>query len=165
MDFKQLIEEIYDSGGGSYPAYSEPPRKDFGPLSQSKGGYDNPYQQNSSVGNLAEIPPPSPISYPWPLQTVTTDLADGFVLIVSAADKMSNCIKNNPSITDQQKEKLLTFFKSTKQALDILKDVGLNFHKLNLAEPQPPMNPIPFSKQNKPNVPPSNETSYRIKLP
>ena len=32
MDLDKIIEEIYDGGGGNYPAYSDPPRKDFAPM-------------------------------------------------------------------------------------------------------------------------------------
>lgn len=164
MDFERIIEEIYDTGGKNYPAYSQAPRKDFAPVSQS-GNYAFPYQQGGSIGDVTEPPPDAPVSLPWPMQTVTTDLADGFVFVLTAANKMSSALKGNPTLKKEQAEKLVELFKKTKQALDLLKDVGTNIGKLNLANAQPSQNPVPRMGTDKPYSQPSLQTGVLIKLP
>ena len=164
MDFNKIIEEIYDGGGGNYPAYSQAPRKDFAPVTQS-GNYAFPYQQGGSIGDVTEPPPDAPISFPWPMQTVTTDLADGFVFILTAANKMSTALTGNPTLKKEQKEKLVELFKHTKQTLDMLKDIGTELGKLNLAGPQPSQNPVPRPGTDKPQSIPNLQTGVLIKLP
>jgi hypothetical protein len=141
MNLNDIIEEIYDSRGGQYPAYSTPPRKDFAPLS-NKGGYANPYQQNAVYDVLTEPSPEAPLSMPWPLQTVSTDIADSFVYLMSGMSKIVQCLKQNPTLDKNAKKELVEIYKNSKQALMLLKDIGSSLHKMNLAGPQPAQNPI-----------------------
>jgi hypothetical protein len=166
MDLKQIIEEIYDRGGGSYPAYSEAPRKDFAPMSGSKtGSYDYPYQQSGVAGAFTEPPPDAPIILPWPMQTVTDDLADGFVLVMTAANKIVQCVNSNPALTETQKEQLIDIYKKTRHALDLIKEVGLNIGKSNIAGPQPSQNPVPAPSNPAPDSLPDRGNTVVIKLP
>lgn len=167
MDLNKIVEEIYNGGGGNYPAYSSPPRKDFAPMSGSKtGGYDFPYQSGGSAGNLTEPAPDGPVSWPWPLQTVTTDFADSFVLLMTGINKMSQCIKQNPTLQKTAKQDLIELFKKSKQALNIIKEVGLSLEKLNLAGPQPTQNPIPNTPDQRvdPLSVPNINTTIAIKV-
>lgn len=164
MNLDSIIEEVYQRSGGGYPAYSEPPRKDFAPVSQ-KGGYDYPYQQTGAAGSFTEPPPDAPIVLPWPMQTITDDLADGFVLIMSAANKITQCTKLNPALTDIQKEELIELYKETKKALDLIKTVGLRITKSNLAGPQPTQNPVPAPANPAPDSLPNKGNTVIIKLP
>ena len=166
MDLNKIIEEIYNGGGGNYPAYSEPPRKDFAPMS-NKSGYTNPYQSNAVYGNLTEPPPDAPASLPWPLQTVTTDFADSFVFLMAGINKMVQCIKQNPTLPKDSKKDLIELYKKSNQALKILKDVGLSINKLNMADQQPAQNPIPNTPDQRinPNSIPNINTTIAIKLP
>lgn len=166
MDLKEIIEEIYNGGGGSYPAHSEPPRKDFAPMS-TRGGYNNPYQSGGSFGNLTEPPPDAPASLPWPLQTITTDYADSFVYLMAGMSKMIQCIKQNPTLSKESKVELVEMYKKSKHALKLIKDVGLQINKLNIANQQPSQNPIPNTPDQRinPNTIPSINTTIAIKLP
>lgn len=164
MNLNNIIEEIYEKGGGSYPAYSQAPRKDFAPISQ-RGGYDYPYQQTGVAGSFTEPPPDAPIVLPWPMQTINDDLSDGFVFIMSAANKITKCIKSNPALTEKQKEELIEIYKKTKQALELIKTVGLNIHKSNIAGPQPSQNPIPAPENPLPDSLPNKGNTVIIKLP
>ena len=139
MDLHRIIEEVWNSGGGNYPAYSEAPRKDFAPGS-NKPGYAAPYQSNSTYGTN-EPPPDAPSSLPWPLQTVTID--------------------------KDAKEELVEIYKKSRNALNVLKEVGLSINRLNMAYPQPSQNPIPNTPDQRINpgaVPNINQT-IAIKLP
>jgi len=167
MDLDQIIEEIYDSGGGGgYGGYSEPPRKDFAPMS-NKGGYNNPYQSGGTFGNLTEPPPDAPASLPWPLQTITVDLADSFVYLMAGINKMVQCIKQNPSLDKEAKKDLVEMYKKSKEALAIIKDIGLSVNKLNLAGQQPSQNPIPNTPDQRinPHTVPNINQTIAIKLP
>ena len=165
MNIDEIVEEIYDGGGGSYPAYSSPPRKDFAPISKTNG-YSYPYQQGGQVGNLSEPPPEAPISYPWPLQTAVEDLADGFVLLMTATKKMVQCVNHNPTLTDHQKKGLIELYKKSKQALDLMKFVGVNLGNLNIAGPQPSQNPIPPPLQREPeSLPEKGTNTIIVKIP
>jgi hypothetical protein len=164
MDLDKIIEEVYEKGGGGYGAYSEPPRKDFAPVSM-KGGYDNAYQQSGSVGQFTEPPPQAPIVLPWPMQTVYDDLGDGFVMIMSAANKMVQCVNVNPSLTDDQKDSLVDFYKKLKQALDLIKSVGSHLGVSNIAGSQPSQNPVPAPVNPAPETMPQKGNNIIIKLP
>lgn len=166
MNLNNIIEEIYNSGGGQYPAYSEPPRKDFAPMS-NRSGYTNPYQSGGGSGNLTDSTPESPASLPWPLETLSVDIADSFVYLMSGMGKMSQCIKQNPTLKKESKQELLELYKKSKEALKILKDVGMAIEKLNLAKPQPPQNPLPKTNQQNidPNSIPNINPTIAIKLP
>jgi hypothetical protein len=166
MHLDKIIEEIYDGGGGNYPAYSDPPRKDFAPMS-NRSGYTNPYQAGGQVGNLTEPPPDAPASLPWPLQTVTTDFADSFVYLMTGINKMVQCIKQNPTLPKDAKKDLVDLYKKSNEALKIIKEVGISINKLNLAGAQPSQNPIPNTPDQRinPNAVPSINTTIAIKLP
>jgi hypothetical protein len=166
MKINDIIEEVWDSGGGYYPAYSDPPRKDFAPASNSSG-YTNPYQNGGEAGNLTEPPPDAPASMPWPLQTVTVDLADSFVYLMTAISKMVQCSKQNPTLNKESKAELIEMYKKSKKALALIKDVGTTIHKLNLAGQQPAQNPIPNTPDQRinPNSIPNINTTIAIKLP
>jgi hypothetical protein len=166
MDLEEIIEEIYNGGGGSYGAYSEPPRKDFAPMSNS-GGYNNAVQRGGTAGDLTEPPPDAPVSWPWPLQTVTTDFADSFVYLMTGINKMTQCIKKNPSLSKEAKRELIELYKRSNQALKIIKQVGVSLHKLNIGGEQPSQNPIPNTPDQRvnPNSVPSINTTVAIKLP
>jgi hypothetical protein len=168
MDLNGIIEEIYNGGGGGYGAYSSPPRKDFAPMSGSKtGGYDYPYQRGGTAGDLTEPAPDGPVSWPWPLQTVTSDIADSFVLLMTGMNKMSQCIKQNPSLNKESKAELIDMFKKSKHALKLIKEVGLSLEKLNIAGPQPSQNPIPNTPDQRinPQSVPTINTTIAIKVP
>jgi hypothetical protein len=164
MDLNGIIEEVYERSGGSYPAYSDAPRKDFAPMSM-RGGYDNPYQQTGTVGQFSEPPPPAPIVFPWPMQTVYDDLGDGFVMIMSAANKMVQCVNVNPSLTDDQKDSLVDFYKKLKEALDLIKSVGTHLGVSNIAGPQPSQNPVAAPANPTPESLPQKGNNIIIKLP
>ena len=166
MNLNQVIEEIYNSGGKSFPAYSEPPRKDFAPTS-SRGGYHSPYQQNAIYDTITEPQPDAPLSMPWPLQTVDTDIADSFVYLMAGMSKIVQCLKQNPSLDKNAKKELVEIYKKSKQALSLLKDVGMDISKLNIANPQPPQNPIPRTSDQviDPKSLPNPSATIAIKLP
>jgi len=164
MNFKKVLEEIYDTGIKQYPAYSTPARKDFAPLS-TRDGYNYPYQQNQPTQNLTTPPPDAPISYPWPLQTVTDDLSDSFVYLMAAANKISQTVKNNPAIDKDQKIKLLELFKLSKKALEIIKNVGISIGEIsNMAGPQPTQNPVIPPERIEPESLPDTGNMVRIKI-
>ena len=164
MDLNEIIEEVYEKGGGGYPAYSDPPRKDFAPMSM-KGGYDTPYQQTGAAGAFTEPPPEAPVVYPWPMQTINSDLADGFVLIMAAANKIVQCVNANPALTDEQKTELVEFYKKLKQSMDLIKWVGLHLGVSNIAGPQPSQNPVPAPANPHPESLPNKGNNIVIKLP
>lgn len=162
MNLEELIEEVYERGPQTYGAYSAAPRKDFAPIS-TKDGYNYPYQRNQPLDNLTTPPPAAPISYPWPLQTIVDDLSDSFVCLLNATSKMSECVKNNPALTDEQKKNIFELFKSSKSALEIIKNVGLEIGKIsNMADQQPSQNPVPQPEVNP--TEPSFDTGNLIKI-
>ena len=165
MNFSKILEEIYDTGMKQYPAYSAAPRKDFAPVS-TKDGYNYPYQNNNQpTQNLTTPPPDAPISYPWPLQTVTDDLSDSFVYLMAAANKISQTVKNNPAITQEQKIKLLELFKTSKKALELIKSIGLSIGEIcNMAGPQPTQNPVVPPQRTPPESVPDTSDVIRIKV-
>jgi len=168
MNLNQIIEEIYDTGyGKTYPAYSSPPRKDFGPGSNSSG-YSNPYQRDSVYGNLGDPNMPDGMpSMPWPLQTLSVDIADSFVYLASGMSKIYQCLKQNPTLDKKSKEQLLELYKQSKAALQIIKDVGMSIEKLNMSKPQPPQNPLELVGQQRPDSSslPNINPTIAIKLP
>lgn len=125
MKLKDLIEEVYDQGPKSYPAYSSAPRKDFVPYS-TKGGYDFPFQKNAPPIFPPEPPQPAnPVALPWPLQTINDDLSDAYIYLLGAAKKISDVVANNPTINSEQKVEFTKLYKDLKIALDHIKKVGL----------------------------------------
>lgn len=159
IDLNKILNESLESTWSpkQYPAYSQAPRKDFVPFS-TKDGYNFPNQQNQAVGFPPTVPqPPNPSSVPWPLQTINTDLADAFVLLLAAAGKLSECVKNNTvSLTENQKSELLELFKKLKVSLNDIKDVGMRVTDVvNMAEqppPQVPVAPIPSKPESQPKL-------------
>lgn len=166
MNLDKIIEEIYDSGGGYYPAYSEPPRKDFAPMS-NRGGYENPYQQGGVSEQPREQTPDRAPSLPWPLQTLGDDIADSFVFLAAGMSKMVQATKINPTLDKKSKEDLLELYKKSKMALNILKDIGLAINKLDLSKPQPIQNPVPMNPDQAidPKTLPNPNPTIAIKLP
>jgi hypothetical protein len=166
MNLNQIIEEVYSSGSGNFPAYSSPPRKDFAPMS-GRGGFHNAYQQNAVYDVLTEPQPESPLSMPWPLQTVGTDIADSFVYLMAGMSKIVQCLKENPSLDKESKKELVEIYKKSKQALSLLKDVGVDITKLNMSDKQPPQNPIPRTPDQRidPKSLPNPSPMIAIKLP
>jgi hypothetical protein len=133
MKLNEVIEEMLGAPGGKqYPAYNEPPRKDFVPYS-NKAGYNYPYQQNTSATPTPEnvIPPHIP-SIPWPLEGVTEDLSDSYIYLLTAGNKINQALKSNPSLSDNQRKHLKEYLKRCKTALDIIKSIGVNL--INKAE-------------------------------
>lgn len=127
MKIDKVIEEMLGAPGGKqYSAYNEPPRKDFVPYS-NKAGYNYPYQQNTSTTPqpVNTIPPHIP-SVPWPLETVTDDLSDSYVYLLTAGNKINQAIKNNSSLSKEKREELKKYLKDCKKALDLIKDIGTN---------------------------------------
>lgn len=159
MNLEKIIEEIYDTGNKQYSAGSMAPRKDFAPVSTT-GNYNYPYQKNMPSDVPTTPPPDGPPSYPWPLQTIVDDLSDSFVYLIAATNKLAQCAKNNPVIKPKQKDQLIELYKKSKQALLLIKDVGLSIEKVsNLAGPQPPQSTArgpesikPESQPEKPSV-------------
>lgn len=144
MDLKKTLQESLDGlwNNRSYGGTNELPRKDYQPYSSSSG-YSYPYQQ----GGNTMFPPTSPDpqntpSVPWPLTTVTDDLADAFVYILSALKKMERCLKENPSLKPKQKNVLKKYIKFTKAALYIIRKIGKSIiDSVNLAKALPPQSP------------------------
>jgi hypothetical protein len=170
MDLNQIIEEIYDSGyGKQYPAYNEPPRKDFAPMS-NRSGYTNPYQKGGdNLGVLSKTENDTSPNMPWPLQTLESDIADSVVFLIEGIRKMKNCLDGNPILEKdpEKKDSLIQIFKASKKALDILSEVGKRIKKLDLAKPQPLQNPLVYQGQQNmdPNSLPNINPTIAIKLP
>jgi hypothetical protein len=143
MKINDLIEEVYASGPKMYAAYSSAPRKDFVPYS-TKDGYNFPYQKNAPPIHPPSAPqPPNTVSMPWPLQTINDDLSDGYIYLLAAAKKLSVCAKGNPSLTEEQKQQLITLYKELKIALQKIKNVGLNVTDVvNMSLPLSPQVPV-----------------------
>jgi hypothetical protein len=86
MDFKKTLNESLDGmwNNRQYGGVSEPPRKDYMPISTSNG-YSFPYQRGAPPVSPPITPEPENTpEIPWPLQTVSADFADSFVYLVSA---------------------------------------------------------------------------------
>jgi hypothetical protein len=164
MDLDKIINEIYEKGGGNYPAYSTPPRKDYVPLS-TRNTPNYPYQQGTPQDDLTNPPPESVPSMPWPLGTAVDDFADSFVFLASGMDKISTCVKNNPSLSSKQKDDLINLYKISKDALSRVREVGLVLTRVaNIAGPQPSQNPVPTSEYHGPETDPmKNTVKIRVK--
>ena len=165
MNLEKIIEEVYDKGPQQYGGFNSAPRKDFAPIS-TKDGYNYPYQQNPPLNNLTTPPPEGPVSYPWPLQTIVDDLTDSFVCLLNAASKIADCAKHNPSMDNEQKQKLFEFYKSSKQALEIIKNIGVDIGKVvDMSEGQPSQNPVPQPPTPKNETLPQMGNILKIKIP
>ena len=144
MNLDKVLNESLDGmwNNRQYGGTSESPRKDYQPMN-SKDGYSFPYQ----AGSPPIFPPTSPTpenipSIPWPLNTVTDDLADAFVYLVSAVKKMHRCVEENPAPSKQQKEEIKKMMNSLRQSLLNVEKVGAHIIEVsNLAGQLPPQSP------------------------
>lgn len=141
MDLDKVLKEALDGlwNTPNYGGYSDPPRKDFGPQS-SQQGYHFPYQKGAPP-LFPPTPggPPAEVNLAWPLQTVSQDLADSFVYLLAAINKMENCARLNTGIESEQREKLKQLISQSTEILGNLKtiDAELNIN-LNLTSSEPP---------------------------
>jgi hypothetical protein len=144
MDLDKIIKESIDTlwNQRQYPASNEWPRKDFVPLG-ARDDYNFPYQK----GAPPVFPPSTPMpentpSMPWPLQTVSEDIADSFVYLLTAIKKMQRCVKENPSPTKEQKLKLKELIKMGRKTLRVIEHIGIQVRgAADLAKPLPPQVP------------------------
>lgn len=155
MELEKVITEVYDTANKSYGGYSAPARKDFVPQS-TKNTANFPYQKQDDLTN----PPPESIaSIPWPLQTVVDDLADSFVFLSTAMDKMASCVKHNPSVRGDQKDELIKLYKLSKKALLAIRKVGSHLTGVvNIAGDQPSQNPVQGPEYKEPESDPIKNT-------
>lgn len=165
MNLEEIIEEVYDQGPQQYGGFNAAPRKDFAPLS-TKDGYNYPYQKNPPLNNLTTPPPEGAVAYPWPLQTIVDDLTDSFVCLLNAASKIADCAKNNPTIDNEQQNKLFEFYKDSKKALEIIKNIGTGIgNVVDMSEGQPSQNPIVQQNVQKNETLPQVGNVVKIKIP
>jgi hypothetical protein len=162
MKFYDLVNEIYDRNvNKTYPASSASPRKDFAPIS-TRDGYHHPYQSGATT-DMESPAVEQPISYPWPLQTASEDMATAAFNIINVMQKISDC-GNVPVLNINQKQELNKIHKylekiviATKKAafkIDEISDLALK------ASPEIKMN---SSQNNNPNY--FKNTEVVIKLP
>jgi hypothetical protein len=168
INLKKILDESLDSiwSPRQYGASSMAPRKDQGPLFSQKDGKNFPYQNNTPPVFPPSLPEPeNPLVFPWPMETINSDLGDGFVFLLNAAKKINQCAKQNPSITSEQKEKLLEVFGTMLKVLKTVEKIGLNLPSIvNMSserQPQVPVKPtqspyIPMNvnvgNQDNPNI-------------
>lgn len=156
MNVDKLFQEALGGlwNNANYGGFSDPPRKDFAPVSSAQG-YDFPYQKNAPP----IFPPVSPSSdnpnHPaWPLENVTKDLADSFTYLVAAGNKMENCLRLNKAIKGEQREhldKLLNFAGKVLGAIEILNMEVVK--TTDLLKTLPPTNPHQERNPNQVDVP------------
>jgi hypothetical protein len=144
MDLTKVLEESLDGlwNNRQYGGTSEMPRKDYQPYSSSNG-YSFPYQAGSPpvFAPTAQEPQNTP-SIPWPLNTVTDDLSDSFVYLVSAVKKMQRCVDENPALNMKQKEVIKKMVGAINSSLKNIERVGASIVMVaNLAEALPPQSP------------------------
>jgi hypothetical protein len=163
MKFNKLVNEIYDTNiNKQYGATNSAPRKDFAPAS-SKDGYHNDYQ-NLGASELENPQPDNPPSYPWEIQTINDDLANGFVSIVSSAEKIRNAYKNNHTLNINQKNDFKKLFKLSKNILKAIKKVAFKIDEIaNLNLEKMPEIKMNASEDNNPSH--LKRTEVKIKLP
>ena len=144
MNLNELLEESLDGmwNNRQYGATNESPRKDYQPTN-SKDGYSFPYQSGSTSVFPPTAPTPENIpSIPWPLNTVTDDLADAFVYIISAVKKMHRCVEENPAPTAEQKEQIKKMIKALHGAVLRVEHVGAHIVEVSsLSKELPPQSP------------------------
>jgi len=144
MNLKKTLEEELDGlwNNRQYGGASESPRKDYQPYSSSNG-YSFPYQAGSPPVMPPTAPSPEGIpSMPWPLETVSVDLADAFVYLISAFNKLNRCIEENPSLNTKQRSVIKILLKLLKGSLLRIEKVGNNIVRVaNLASDLPPQSP------------------------
>lgn len=142
MDIETVLNEALNGlyNNPNYGGYSDAPRKDWGPQSNQQG-YSFPYQTNHLFPSTPPTPEQTP-DMPWPLQTVTHDLADSFIYLLTAANKMENCLHLNTSLDKKTKIKLNNLINFSAKILAAIKklDAKLTF-ELDLASSLEGVNP------------------------
>jgi hypothetical protein len=163
MKFNKLVNEIYDTNiNKQYGATNSAPRKDFAPAS-SKDGYINDYQ-NLGASELENPQPDNPASYPWEIQTINDDLANGFVSIVSSAEKIKNAYKNNNVLNINQKNDFKNLYKLSKNILNAIKKVAFKIDEIaNLNLEKTPEIKMNAAQDNNPTH--LKRTEVKIKIP
>ena len=148
MDFEKVTNDIINEELGTlwnnarFGAASEAPRKDFVGFS-NKDGYNFPYQHNAPpVFPPTGDQPSQTTDLPWPLQTVSDDLADSFVYMVAAVQKMKTCLDENAAISSNQKRQLKELLKLSQETLKNIRLIGDEILTVaQLAGPMPPQIP------------------------
>lgn len=148
MDLDKVLNEIINEDISSlwnnahYGATSQAPRKDFVGFS-TRDGYNFPYQHNAPpVFPPTEPQPEQTQSLPWPLQTIPSDLADSFVYLLAAANKIKTCLEQNAAVSDNQKRQLDQLYKGSIKTLENIKIIGDELLKVApLAKSLPPQVP------------------------
>jgi Spy/CpxP family protein refolding chaperone len=64
------------------------------------------------------------------LHTIETDLSNSFIHLVTALEKMQECLDKNISITKNQKTKIKNLMKISTNALRRIELVGVNVSKI-----------------------------------
>jgi hypothetical protein len=163
MKFNKLVSEIYDTNiNKQYGATNSAPRKDFAPAS-SKDGYHNDYQ-NLGASELETPQPENPPSFPWELQTINDDLANGFVSILSSTEKIRNAYKNNQALDINQKNEFRHIFKFSRKILNAIKKVALKIDEISdLSVEKKPEIKINAALDNNPTL--FKRQQVKIKIP
>jgi len=168
INLKKILNEDVGSiwSPRQYQAGSMAPRKDQGPLYSQKDGKNYPYQQNApGVSQSTTNEPQKPETFPWPLQNINSDLADGLIFILEAAKKISICGKINKSLTKKQKNNLVQVYKKLIVVSKEIEKIGINLPSMiNMSSetteqipPQPFQSPyipssVPVSSQETSNL-------------
>lgn len=155
LNLNKILDESLDSiwSPKQYQAGSYPPRKDQGPMFNQRDGKNFPYQQNANGQFPSSLPEPvNPQVFPWPLETINSDLSDGFVFLLSAAKKIKQCSTQNPSINQKQKDQLNKMFDYLLKVLKAVEKVGTNLPSVvNMSGERPPQ--VPLSPTKAPYIP------------
>lgn len=151
MDLHNALNEALDGmyNNPNYGGYSDAPRKDWGPQSNQQG-YNFPYQKNNPLFPAVGPPVEQTADMPWPLQTVTNDLADSFIYLLTASNKMENCLQLNTALDAKQKKKLNSLIAYSAKILGAIKDLDakLTFY-MDLASSLEGINPAQERDINK----------------
>ena len=84
---------------------------------------------------------------------------------MAAANKISQTVKENPAITQDQKIQLLEMFKMSKKALEMIKKIGVSIGEIsNMAGPQPSQNPVIPPVRTPPESIPDTSNIIRVKI-
>jgi hypothetical protein len=155
-DMDKLFQEALGGlwNNPTYGGYSDPPRKDFAPVSNASG-YDFPYQKNTPPIFPPTAPgPENPINMPWPLQTVTADLTDSFTYLLAAGNKIENCLKLNKKVSSKQKKKLNKLLSYTGQILGAIQNLDKQLTlSMDMSKELPASNPHQERDLNKGEFP------------
>jgi hypothetical protein len=149
LSFKKILDESLDSiwNPKPYHAGSMAPRKDFVSARNNETGVNQPAVYQNTLPE-----PEKPQTFPWPLHNINSDLADGYVYLLTSASKIAQCKKQNSSLTDKQKEELDKVFNKLLLMLKELKKIGTRIpnivNMVSNTEPQ-----IPFKPSQSPYIP------------